>query len=268
MQEMSWETVWEKVGWKGIALLVLAGVVATLLFPLVTGTYGEPPPSPEDQVAEEGLPMTALPPEAILVSVNGETLTRRQFDATLSLYGRLLRMQRPSLPVWDSLGMALSREGRVIPNFIHYALFRQEAERRGIVLGAEEIAEASRRVLDGIQRSERTLAEVTEEIGGEAGALFYGLVMGNAWERALCVAVGGDALAVTEEDIDEAEKEATESVSREALQERLARERMGAVRRELAARLYDEATVEYPSGTNLFSRPVPSRPPERRPRGR
>ena len=178
-------------------MLMWAGVVSAVL---VLSGCGEG--APEVLVAERESLLPHLPPEAVIVSVNGETLTRHQFDVAQSLYATVFRMRKPSRSVEECRRMAQAQAENIVTDFIRSALLRQEAARRGIEPDAEVLAATTKRMLGTLQRRRGTLEGVAKEIGGEEGALFCDIVTGDALGVTLRTAVGGDRLTVTDEDVD------------------------------------------------------------------
>ena len=238
---MTKEELWDSIDWKTIAVFTPLWGLALLIIigSCFKGSAPPPPRAPGVYVTNQELLLVALPSNAVIVAVNGEAMTRHDFDVAQSLYAKIFFLQQPSRSVLECLRLASAFEGRIINNFIRHTLFRQEAARRGIEPDAGVLAETIARMLDEVNRADSTLEAVAAEIGGEQGALFHSFVTGSARDRTLVLAVEEDARSMSEEEL-------------------------GHAYRRLAWRLHGEAVVEYPHGTNIFNRAVSSRRPRLR----
>ena len=172
------------------------------------GEKEAPKPAPREalppghHVTGEDSLLTNLPPEAVIVFVNGDAMTRRQFDATLSMYEKLSQMRRPSRSPEDNQRLSQGRAQRILPEFTRRALLRQEAARLGIEPSEEDIQTVSVRTVSSLNRKGETLEAVAKELGGDAGAVFCDIVNGDARDLALRRVVAAEALTVTEEALD------------------------------------------------------------------
>lgn len=144
--------------------------------------------------------------DAVLV-VNGERLTKRDFDAQLRLNESIwsLASGKP-LPSEELLAeLSVGRGQWIAYELIHHALFRQYAERMNIVPDSEQVELAEREFVASFRKMKfDSVATMARMVGGDAGDLMLKIPYVNAQDALLRQSVTTNDL----DSVSEAELEA------------------------------------------------------------
>lgn len=153
--------------------------------------------------------MAELSPRDVIISVNGDPLTRHEFEVNGKLYGKIWRILNPndSEPVEHAVRR---REQQFIPSFILQTMVKQEAKRRGITADPCDLAQVSTNFLKSIRRKGKTLQQVADEFSGEPGQKMIDMVNADALMQTLLKNLAPRRFSITEADIDAAEKRIAE----------------------------------------------------------
>ena len=110
--------------------------------------------------------------------VNGEKITRRDFEALVLLRDRIWRIHQ-------NVGFIASPSelndfryqvgNSAMLELIQRALFRQYAEANGIIPPQEKINEARKALLKSLRKSYSNMSDIADAIGGDAGKLFLSI---------------------------------------------------------------------------------------------
>lgn len=188
-------------------------------------------------------PLTNLAPEEVVVCVNGHLLRRKDFDIGLAMYRRIYEMRRNKAvgAVGDSALESQVQRSRpsIVSDFIRQAIMADEAKRLGVELKPETLARYAKNIAETLRRPGKSLDELAEEMGGEAGIHFKGLIRSQALNDDLRAAAAKGSLEVTEKDLDEG------FARLEAFNQRAAAS--NAVMRKLAFKAWDALTA----GSNI-----------------
>ena len=109
-----------------------------------------------------------------VVVVNGEKMTKRDFNALLVLRDRIWRMQveKPFDATQEEMdAFALEAGPSLVMELIHHALFRQYAAKLGAVPSTEAVSKAEKQFLAAVKRGRQTLAAVADQVGGDAAEI-------------------------------------------------------------------------------------------------
>lgn len=107
--------------------------------------------------------------------VNGEKITKRDFEALLVLRDRLWRLHQnePFIVSKEEMDEFRFQAGdSMMIELIHRALFRQYAKVNKIEPSKNKIEEATKLLLKSIRKPNSNMADIAEAIGGDAAKLF------------------------------------------------------------------------------------------------
>lgn len=207
---------WEKwISWVSMAALVAVLTIvggckdkkdsetvrqgAISLYPSEPGVY----------VGSQSKSIAEMQPDDVIVSVNGRTLTRSEYDLMLASVAQLHRANNPGSNPQQLASRAAYRAKRMVREFITKEMLLQEAERQGVEATPAHWQEAGRAL-------EKIAAEKNVEIDQLADAaeselrLAYQVARENARILALRQQHFGASLQVTPEDIAGAKKRIAE----------------------------------------------------------
>ena len=155
-------------------------------------------------VADKQVALAAMKPTDVIVSVNGQGLTRKAFEDRLELDMTLYALRSPSVNQQKQEAYRNSRRSKIILEYVPRQLILQEGRRLGIRLPPEALAAAERKVW---QHSRPNTAD--EDFAAALGPLvpvFKQHVADDEYIRVTRETVFGERLAVSEEDVDAAMK--------------------------------------------------------------
>ncbi len=119
--------------------------------------------------------MTELDESDPVLCINGEKITRRDFEAQLLLQDGIWRIANkyPFDMTKEELDDFRIKAGPgIMLQLIHHELFRQYASEKGIVPPKEKVDAAAKALLAHLGRKNATVERLATEIGGDAGKLF------------------------------------------------------------------------------------------------
>ena len=164
------------------------------------------PTQPGIYVGSRSLYISNMVPSDVIMVVNGEKITRHDFDVMQAFYGKIFRLCN-TLPLVGRNERAdryvHNREQKTPEELFSRTLMRQEADRRGISVTPEQVLVSAKGALRGMRRAKVPLEDVAQELGGEEGALFLKLAKDDARSQALRRKVAEGRLDVSEKEIDE-----------------------------------------------------------------
>lgn len=205
--------------------------------------------------------------------VNGEKITRRDFEALVLLRDRIWRIHQ-------NVGFIASPSelndfryqvgNSAMLELIQRALFRQYAEANGIIPPQEKINEATKALLKSLRKSYSNMSDIADAIGGDAGKLFLSIPYTDAQNAMSRQSVTTNDLDnVSENEIKrridfvkrfDANAEAMNKLSRERLMEVKKRVLAGADIVEEAKNITDSIFPEYAKKWGTFE--IQEFPPE------
>ena len=205
--------------------------------------------------------------------VNGEKITRRDFEALVLLRDRIWRIHQ-------NVGFIASPSelndfryqvgNSAMLELIQRALFRQYAEANGIIPPQEKINEARKALLKSLRKSYSNMSDIADAIGGDAGKLFLSIPYTDAQNAMSRQSVTTNDLDnVSENEIKrridfvkrfDANAEAMNKLSRERLMEVKKRVLAGADIVEEAKNITDSIFPEYAKKWGTFE--IQEFPPE------
>lgn len=154
--------------------------------------------------------LTNLPPNAVLLRVNGFSFTRHDFDVDQDVYGKMmsfLRNGKIDANSSDMRKLQYIRSPKVLNTVLRRELFNQEAHRRGIKV-SDAAKSYRRRELENAIRANSmetnktvTIEELAEQMGPECGKYFLGNLAKDAENLELTWNVGGQKVQVSEDDV-------------------------------------------------------------------
>lgn len=110
-----------------------------------------------------------------MLKVNGESFTKSDFTAALTLKDRVwrLRENKPLVcPAKEFADFEQAAGPSVLMEMIHHAMFAQYAREMGIRPAESNVAEAAARLLKVLNLRNLSVDEIADSIGGKAGELF------------------------------------------------------------------------------------------------
>lgn len=124
----------------------------------------------------------------VILRVNGEEITKRDFLVASSLSDKLRRMCAGDALTGSNKPAeehAIWNRPRVMSDVLRRKLLRQHAKRRKIEPSPEDVEGYSKRLLRSLKRSSSTVRDVAKEIGGREADLFLQYVIDDAVEPLL-----------------------------------------------------------------------------------
>lgn len=171
--------------------------------------------------------------------VNGQPLTRRDFEALLFLRDGVWRICR-KLPFdatdEEMMEYRLKAGPGIMLQLIHHELFRQYALEIGADPSKEKVREAAENLLKGLGRKNSTVEKLASEIGGDAGELFRKIPYFDARDALLRQSVTTNDLDnVSEAEIRERERFVAKFDANAEAMNAKARARLSAARKRILA---------------------------------
>lgn len=161
-------------------------------------------------IGEGNQALTNLPPEAVLLKVNGFSFTRHDFDIDQAVYGKImsfLRNGKIDAESSDMRKLQYIRSPKVLNTVLRRELFNQEAHRRGMKASDEAISYRRKELESAIRASSTgtnnvvTIEELAKMMGPECGKYFLGNLAKDAENLELSWNVGGQKVQVSEDDV-------------------------------------------------------------------
>ncbi|MCL1919736.1 MAG: peptidylprolyl isomerase [Kiritimatiellaeota bacterium] len=150
-------------------------------------------------IADKQVALADMAPTDVIVSVNGQALTRQAHDDKLDLHVALYELRTPQAtrPAVNTYRSA--RAAKVIPEYVNKQLILQEGKRLGIRLTAEELAESERMIWRSLMPNK--VDDNFAAVLGAKTALYKQNAAEDAYMKAIRKAVYADRLAVSDEEV-------------------------------------------------------------------
>ena len=154
--------------------------------------------------------LTNLPPEAVLLKVNGASFTKHDFDIDQAVYGKMmafLKNGKMNDAASDIRKLQAIRAPKVLNMVIRRELLNQEAHKRGLKASKEAINFRRQELEDAIRMGSVdtnnivTIEELAERMGAECGKYFLDSLERDAENLELSWLVGGQKLQVSEDEV-------------------------------------------------------------------
>ena len=152
------------------------------------------------------LTIDQMKPRDVIFKINGEKVTKADYVDLLDLRCALFKIGA-GIPISHAHDdrveeFRASRASGVVPELIHRTLFRQYAEKNGIIPTKEEVDKATEKFASVLKLRVSDLPLIAKEIGGNAGRGFAKIPYVDAQDAALRQSVSeGDINLVTDEEI-------------------------------------------------------------------
>jgi len=153
--------------------------------------------------------LSEMAPEDVIVSVNGETLTKKGHEARIALSADLYAYRTPTATLQQLEVFRKSREQKSVLEYINSRLAQQEAKRLKISLSPEAMKEAEQTALNNFLKGKKTPEEFYGMLGKNTD-LFKEQIQTDALVRKMRQTLYGKQLAISEADIDAVEKKITD----------------------------------------------------------
>lgn len=167
--------------------------------------------TPGIHVAEgRGKFISDMKPGDVIVVVNGEKLTKRDFDALLRVRTAIFQLQS-KIDIEDLDGdpvkeFVWNNQFSIVPELIHHKLFAQYAAERGIVPSDDAVAASRTRFAGNVRRRVDELVRLADRLGGEAGRLFLQIPYVDAQDALLRQSVAtNDLNTISDEEVSAAQ---------------------------------------------------------------
>ena len=218
----------------GLRLLVLPFAIA--LFAGCSREAGRVLRKPGLHVAEgHDKSIAEMKPDDVIVVVNGDKITKLDYDALLRFRKALFQLQR-KIDVEDVENpevrfFADQIRFRLVPELIHHKMFAQYAAEKGIVPSQEAVEKERKAFAQGLSRQPDELDRLAKRIGGVAGELFARAPFVSAQDHLLRQSVTTNDLDhVTDEELEQTKRrieawDKTAEGNNRASKERLAKAR-------------------------------------------
>ena len=153
--------------------------------------------------------LTNLPPEAVLLRVNGYTFTRHDFDLEQDVYGKMLSFLKNGKMEdkgTDIRQLQALRAPQVLTTVLRRELLNQEVHRRGLKASEAAVSFRRKRLEAVLGRNSNTnkmvtVEELAKQMGGECGQYFLRNFKKEAENLELSWHIGGTNLNVSEADV-------------------------------------------------------------------
>ena len=176
-----------------------------------------------------------MKPDDVIVVVNGDKITKADFDALLRFREALFQLQRKiDLEDIENPEVRFFAEQirfRLVPELIHHKMFAQYAAQKGITPSQDAVEKARKDFAQGLSRRPDELDRLARRIGGIAGDLFARAPFVSAQDHLLRQSVTtNDLVQVTEEELEQTKRrieawDKTADANNQASKDRLAKAR-------------------------------------------
>ncbi|MCL2104470.1 MAG: peptidylprolyl isomerase [Kiritimatiellaeota bacterium] len=182
-------------------------VFALMVFGLLVAGAGCPkaPVVPGVIVAEKQRPLAELSPNDVIVSVNGAKLTKKDWEARMSLHMALYAYGMPNATAQKRDSFRKSREQRTILEYVNTQLALQDTRRLKIEVPPDSVREAEQAIINSYTKGRSTPDDFYRALGVNAEP-FKRQVKTDLLVKKTRQALYADRLAVSESDIDAFEK--------------------------------------------------------------
>ena len=208
--------------------------------------------TPGVYVAEgRGKFISEMKPDDVIVIVNGDKLTKRDFDALMRVRTAIFQLQS-KIDIEDVDGapvqeFALNNQFGIVPELVHHKLFAQYAAEKGIVPSDDAVAAARERFAGNVLRRVDELGRLADRLGGEAGRLFLQIPYVDAQDALLRQSMAtNDLNTVSDEEVSVAQSRIAEWDKNADRNNEESKKRLSAARAEIdAGGDFAEVTRKY-----------------------
>ena len=208
--------------------------------------------TPGVYVAEgQGKFISDMKPDDVIVIVNGDKLTKRDFDALMRVRTAIFQL-KSKIDIEDVDGapvqeFVLNNQFGIVPELIHHKLFAQYAAEKGIVPSDDAVAAARERFAGNVLRRVDELGRLADRLGGEAGRLFLQIPYVDAQDALLRQSMStNDLNTVSDEEVSAAQARIAEWDKNADRNNEESRKRLSAARAEIdAGGDFAEVTRKY-----------------------
>lgn len=149
--------------------------------------------------------MDELSPRDVILVVNGEKFTKKDFLVAVGLFDKISRLRAGddlTGPNKNAEAAVKATNARTLSDMLRRALIRQYAQKHGISPSAELVESMAKESLVKMRRPNATMAEIAELFGGKEGRLLLEYNRGDALDVAMRHHFDKDKiLNVTDDDI-------------------------------------------------------------------
>lgn len=197
--------------WK-VKHFCLGALICTLLGILGCSREESQPKVPGIYVSDgKGKTIESMASDDVIVSVNGEKVTKQDFEVLLRVRTALFQIQRKmDLDDLENMDVAQFTEQTVpflVMELIHHKMFSQYAAEKGIVPTKDQVEAARQALARSLSRKPADLDRFEKRLGGAAGRYFANIPYVNAQDELLRQSVTTNDLSrVTDEEIAQGEK--------------------------------------------------------------
>lgn len=195
------------------AKLFFLGALLGILIGVLGCSREERQPRAPGVYVPEGKDKTieSMAPGDVIVSVNGEKVTKGDFEVLLRVRTALFQIQKKmDLDDLENMDVVQFTEQTVpylVMELIHHKMFSQYAAEKGIVPTKEQIDVARQAFAASLSRKPSDLERFAKRLGGAAGQYFANIPYVNAQDELLRQSVTTNDLShVTDEEIAQGEK--------------------------------------------------------------
>jgi len=160
-------------------------------------------------VAEKQRAMSELAPNDVVVSVNGEALTKKDYEAQVALYMALFAYATPNAQKQKLDAFRRTREPKTVLEFVNTQLALQEARRLKISASPDDVKKAEEAIVSGYTKGRKTPDDFYRALGAHTER-FKRQVKTDLLVKETRKALYADRIAVSESDIDGIEKKITD----------------------------------------------------------
>lgn len=169
-----------EIGWRRVGFTVLTGLV------LVGGGCSREVSVPS---RNDGTPLGALPPSAVVVSVDGTPLTKAALLARVGTMATLQRRRNPNRPDRDAAAQRLALCRAYLPVFIEQTLLRNWARRENLAVSSSLLTNYMCRAFRNLRtHADKTFDDLLTVPGVDAAQL-RDQIYGEALRRAVVEAL-------------------------------------------------------------------------------
>jgi len=160
-------------------------------------------------VAEKQRAMSELSPNDVVVSVNGEALTKKDYEAQVALYMALFAYATPNAQKQKLDAFRRTREPKTVLEFVNTQLALQEARRLKVSASPDDVKKAEEAIVSGYTKGRKTPDDFYRALGAHTER-FKRQVKTDLLVKETRKALYADRIAVSESDIDGIEKKITD----------------------------------------------------------
>ncbi len=235
-----------------VKLFYLGAVVCTLIGILGCSREENRPKIPGVYVSEgKDKTIESMAPGDVIVYVNGEKVTKDDFEVLLRVRTALFQIQKKmDLDDLENMDVVQFTEQTVpflVMELIHHKMFSQYAAEKGIAPTKEQVDVARQALAASLSRKPADLDRFAKRLGGAAGQYFANIPYVNAQDELLRQSVTTNDLSrVTDEEVAQGEKYVENWNKTADKNNEGSRKRLAQVRAEIdAGGVFADVTAKY-----------------------